>query len=243
MEMMYEREAAVTAALAGADGRLSIHGTASLFMDLAERHADLLGFGAQLLLEKGLFWVASKTMIQIGEMPRFSEPVKLETWPLAPGKVTTERQYRITSQSGGLVCGKTVWALVDVKTGRPTRVSDSMPEDLPYLTDIACDAPFPRINYREENFADLAEFRVTSSDIDIGGHMNNTAYLRALSGCFSSAELKERPAKEVCVIYLSPCYEGERIRFRIREEEEQADVAAVKEDGTVAALFRMTRGA
>ena len=56
-------------------------------------------------------------------------------------------------------------------------------------------------------------------------------------------KLREHPVKEVCVVYLSPCYEGERIRFRIRRDGTFSDVAAVKEDGTVAALFRMEHGA
>ncbi len=240
MDMVYSCGTAVMPSVCAADGRMSVTGAVSLMMDAATKHAEELGFGLRAMMEKGLFWVASRTMVEFFRMPELCEEITVKTWPIVPGSIRTERQYHLSGKDGTIAAGKTVWAIIDVNTGRPVKLDGIMDPSLPYCTDAPCSASFPRISYSEGEYEDLGGHRVTSQDIDMGRHMNNTMYLRALFSCFSVGELEAKPVRSLCVEYLSSCYEGELLSFRIRREEGYSDVAAVKEDGKPAALFRLT---
>ena len=101
------------------------------------------------------------------------------------------------------------------------------------------DEPFSR--FREDFPAEepWASYTVRSTDIDLGGHMNNAAYPRALFGCFTMAERRATDLKCVDLVFRSPCYEGDRLDFRKKEHDGVLDVCASRGESTVF-LARLT---
>ena len=56
-------------------------------------------------------------------------------------------------------------------------------------------------------------YEVRSTDIDVGHHMNNTAYIRALLSSFSNEALRAMDVHDIDVVYRTSCYEGETLDF------------------------------
>lgn len=68
--------------------------------------------------------------------------------------------------------------------------------------------------------------------------MNNAAYLRALLGCFSTAEVAELAIREIDLVFRAPCYEGDELELRRMRTEAGLDLAFLRE-GKPAFLARL----
>lgn len=212
---------------------------AELFMDAATEHCEALGITRAATDRSGLFWMVSRTKIRIHELPRYMDEVTASTWPAPPGKVRALRYYRLTKGKKLLAEGKNEWVLIDLQSGRPRKTALLYPSDLEHLQDVACDGAFRRFSstIAEEEWEAFDTYRVRSTDIDIGGHMNNVAYIRGLFGAFSCREREETALCELEVAYKTQCYEGDILTLCRHRGENGADYAMLRENGTVAAFF------
>ena len=111
--------------------------------------------------------------------------------------------------------------------------AEIFPPELDYTLPSAHDEPFARIPGRFDGIEPFARYTVTSSDVDLLGHMNNAAYPRALFGCFTVAERREHDLRAVDLIFRSPCYEGETLDFRRLDHDGVLDVCASRGDDVV----------
>ena len=78
-----------------------------------------------------------------------------------------------------------------------------------------------------------AQYTVRSTDIDVGGHMNNAAYLKALFGTFSCQELAETNIRSVDALFRAPCFEGDELLWQRAETPEGFQIRAACKDKTV----------
>lgn len=222
--------------------RLNITGIFNIFMDLATEHGDEIGLGMAPLAEKGLFWVASKTKIKIHQTPEMLRTVNAATWPEKPSRIRCNRYYYIKDSENMLVEGKTEWIMVDAANGRPSKIEGLYPEGFEHCTDIVCDEPFSRLGTHFEGCEKLAEYTVCSTDIDVSQHMNNVAYIRAVLGAFSTREIEQMNIREIEVAYRTQCFEGEKLTFLIKKEDNCREVGIIKEDGSTACVVRFVCG-
>lgn len=216
------------------EGYLGYADAFCLFMDLAAEHADLLGIGMGDLAARSLFWLTAKTKAVFIRRPNLGETILLRTWPEAPERIACNRNYEFCGEDGSvMVRGKTEWVLLNTETHRVSRTAGVFPEDLDYLKGSACPEPFSRIPDDFDDAAPYAEYAVRSIDIDIGGHMNNAAYVRALIGTFSTDALRNAPPRSIEVLYRESCYEGDLISFQRKETGTGRDYRLSKDGKTV----------
>ena len=216
MQQVFEHDLLLPPSICDAGGRLSYPGAFSLFMDLATEHAERLGVGLSAMRAKDRFWLTVKTKILFYERPFVSEALRLFTWPEKPGAVRFNRSYEIRRGEELLVAGRTEWAVLNTETHAIAASLDIFPPDLTYERGASMDEGYARIPARFEQ-APFASYRVRSTDIDLGGHMNNAAYPRALFGAFSGEELAAKSIRSVDLIYRAPCFEGEKLALTRRE--------------------------
>ena len=141
---------------------------------LAGKHADLLGVGRDVCLEKNIAWVVTHMFVDIIDMPRSDETLVYSTWPSVTGAVRSERDFEIRDKNGNLkIRAISQWVLIDLNTRRPMRISDCFPD-------------WMGINERvwEREFDKCADFVPTKThvmacrfdDIDVNQHINNAVY-------------------------------------------------------------------
>ena len=177
MENYYQKSLVITPSLSDASGHLSIPSVFSLFMDIASEHAETLNIGFREMSERRLFWLTVKTQICVFHRPRLMDTVSVGTWLDKPGRMRSVRCYEIV-----------------------------YPESLDYSRPSLCPEPFSRIPDAFDGAQPYADYRVRSTDIDIGGHMNNAAYIRALIGSLKNADLQSAPIRKMDVIFRASCY-------------------------------------
>lgn len=237
MENKLDKEIVITPSLCDGTGRLGYANAFALFMDIASEHAENIGFGNSAMMQKGLFWLTVRTRICFYKRPRIMSATTVSTWPGRAEKVRCMRYYTLTQNDELLLEGKTEWAVMDMKTGRLHGIEELYPKELVVREETACNKSFMRI---DENFSgadELEKYRVRSTDIDLGGHMNNAAYIRALMGAFSSAEQKALGINEMDVCFRAPCFENDVLSIMRRRTDSGLELGMVKPDGKAAALI------
>ena len=233
MKRVYTREAAILPSVCDGTGRLSVPGTFALFMDAATEHAEALGVGLRAMAAKNLFWLTVRTRVRFSRRPAMMETVTVETFPEDGGKVRCYRDYRLKSGEELLAEGKTEWAVLDTATGRLHPAQDVMPADLEPPVPPVWEEPFSRIDEDFTGAELLGTYTVASTDIDLGGHMNNAAYIRALAGMFPGKAWNAMRIRELEVVFRAPCFEGDALAVERRCADGVTDLRMREGDKTV----------
>lgn len=219
--------------------RLGYYETFRLFMDIANMHAEKLGVDQGTLMADGRFWLTVKTRIRFFGRPRMGDSVQAQTWPVKPGSLRTDRCYRICNESGPLAEGRTEWAVMDIKSQRLSNVTEIFPEGLVFNEEDISVTDFPRIAAPDESCMEKGTYTVTSSDIDMGFHMNNCAYIRALLGMFSVQELKGMRISEITAIFKASAHEGDVLTMRERRDGNALECGLFLGDGKPSILAKI----
>lgn len=237
MTNYYEKELFISPSLADASGRVSIWQVFNAFMDLADEHADTLGVAWKQISQRNLFWLTAKTKVVFESRPKMGENVTVSTWVDEPTKLRADRNYEMRRGDELLVRAKTEWAVLNTETMKLVPVSEVYPEDLDYSKPSACPEGFVRIRDRFEAADRYAEYTVRSTDIDVGGHMNNVAYVRALLGTFSNEDLRELRPHSFDVVFRNSVYEGDTLVFYKQPAGDGLDIRVARESDDMTALL------
>lgn len=240
MESKLTKELTVQASQCDSTSRLGVPQTFQLCMDLAGEHAEALGNGITSMLQRGLFWVAVKTKLRLLRRPALLDNVTASTWPEPPGRMREDRDYLVTAGGETLVAGKTEWTILDRNSGGLHSPREGIyPDGLDFCAEQCCPEPYHRFR-GEFTDAPFAEYTVCSTDIDMGGHMNNAAYVRMIAGLFPVTEWNAMDVKELEVHYRASCYEGDTLLLcRRRAEDGALELRAALPNETVIMLARI----
>lgn len=232
MQSVYENCLDLGPSLCDASGLLGYPGAFNLLQDVATAHAERLGVGLAAMAARSLFWLTVRTRIVFDARPAMSTPVTLRTWPEKPGPLRCNRSYELAQGGQPLIRARTEWAVFNSSTHSIQPGAELFPADLSFGA-AALAEPYARIPDRFEGLEPFAAYTVRSTDIDVGGHMNNAAYLRALFGCFSTRELAGMEIRTIDVSFRASCFEGEVLRFTRREHDGALDIRAARGEDTV----------
>lgn len=238
MKCVYESNITIKPSMCDFTGCLGFANAFGLFMDIATDHAEALGCGMNALMPRDLFWLTVRAKVRFLRRPRMTEAVRVLTWPEPPERSRCNRDYAIEAGGEVLAEGKTEWMVMNLRTGRLQPTDTVLSPDLEIDGRRVLPEPFMRIS---EDFSDaeaVGSYTVRSTDIDIGGHMNNAAYIRALAGMFSTDTWRALDARELEVSYRRPCYEGQALALLRRQGPEGLELAFAR-DGKAVFLARV----
>ncbi len=233
-----EKSFYVPLSLCDNEAKLSIPSMFTLFMDIATEHANELKLSSKDIGEN-MFWLAVKTKLRIYNRPEMSSKVTLSTWPEKPARIRANRNYTIADENEILVCGKTEWAIIDTESGKLQRLSDIYGADFEFCEEQSVEESYARVSDNFDDAEIIGDYTVKSIDIDLGQHMNNSAYVRAFVSMFSCEQLKEMNIKEIDIAYKAQSFEGETLTLKRLVCDSFVDYAMVKSDNTVCATLRI----
>jgi acyl-ACP thioesterase len=217
--------------------RLGIPDTFGIFMDMAAEHAESLGIGTTFMMKEHKFWLTAKTRIKFMRRPYMMEKVRLDTWPLMPRGIQEIRDYSITDMNGSIIAlGKTQWAVLDTDTGSLVKIQELFDDDWDLETEAVLDEPFARVAEDTSDCEEAGKYEIRSIDIDLGGHMNNAAYVKALFSIFTTSELDAMKITDCEICYKHSCYEGDTLTFYKRQRDNAIEMIGKTGDGETAML-------
>lgn len=147
-----------------------------IFQDIAGDHAEQIGVGFQTMLAQNYLWVIVKSRYRIVKMPQLHQHVRVITWPLAPSRISFQREYRMEALDGTpLILGSSDWVIIDSQTRRFVNIQNIYPTGEPFRTDTVFPEKtkrLPILNAEESGYTLVP----TYTDLDQNGHVNNTKY-------------------------------------------------------------------
>ena len=212
MELIYEKEYALTDMHTDAFGRAKLSALLSFAQDIAGQHAARLSDSWEQLQEKHLFWAVTRHFLEVFSLPKVGETVLLKTWPMVTTRVAYPRAVEGYGSDGTrLFRMVSLWVLMDTE-----KRSLVLPGrgGLPISgCDRGCEAPLP-ISLPPAAYENTASRTVQYSELDRNGHMNNTRYLDWVSDLLPVSFHKTHTVQSCTVCYLQELLPGSSCDLR-----------------------------
>lgn len=176
MIMKYEDRIKLYSSYFDANDKLTPKAILEIFQDIAASHAEQIGVGFQLMLNKNLYWVLSRVKFDILKNPKPNQTIKAITWPHEKGRIDFDRDMLILNEDDEILIKATSkWCVIDTINRKLQRT-----ENVNYIGDICPDInyleKFDKISLPTSEFKNINAHKVCFSDLDHNKHMNNTNY-------------------------------------------------------------------
>lgn len=211
---MYCMKRPVTYSEVGADYKVDMAQIINYFQDCSCFQSDFLGVGPKSMEESGKIWILNSWQIIAEQYPKYGEQITVGTWAYDFKGPLGMRNFIIDDASGHRIArANSVWAMVDIGTGRPTRVDAAQIEAYKMEPKEPMDYAGRKIVISGD-FETLEPVRVTKACLDTNHHMNNGRYVA------------------VAMEYLPDDYSVRQIRVEYKRSAKYGDILIPKRQKT-----------
>lgn len=237
----FQKTVVLTPDLCGQDASLSPLAAFTIFQGIASEHAEQIGVGGAAMANRGEFWLTVHTRVDFYGRAYLMQALTAETWPerCTPESVRCFRGYRLTHGNTLIARGRTQWAILGPEQ-KILRFSESgFPTGFPFPDEAGIDEAPARL--RDDFTPDdrVCTHVARATDIDMGRHVNNVAYIRMLLDCFTAKELVSGRIRSIEAHYASACFEGQPLGIYRKDADGACRLAVKKEDGKAAVLAKI----
>ena len=211
--IIHERNYSVNVYQTDIKEQLSIYALFDLFQDIAGRHASVLGFGREHLMEHGNIWVLSRLSARINRMPEMWTDIVLRTWPRGTDGIFAVRDFELLSSDGEVLAGaSSSWLIVDYGTRRLQRPDKALSFlNIKYPDKKALEENAIKVGPLPAEGKTPSNHIITTSDIDINMHVNNAVYIKWIYDTYTPEFINTHIPEAVDVNYISECLWGDEI--------------------------------
>ena len=237
MEPIYKKEYEITDAAVDCFGRLKKSMLLYFCQDVAGHHCQLLGADMKVLAPMNLFWAIIRQKVQITRLPRSGETIRVETWPMPTTKVCYPRStVAYDAQGKELFRAIGMWVLMDETSRAMILPGKSGVTVQGLLTGTELSNPGSLAPKEMEN---LNCRRVSFTDIDRNGHMNNTRYLDWMDDLLPCSFHRANSPQEFTVCYHAEARETDNLHmsWQVRDGLMQVESWRNETEGTFHRVF------
>ncbi len=202
------------------DGKLSYTSLLCLLEDIGSHHSTYADDDIMEGSRAGIAWVCTNWHIFLKKRPVGGEALHISTWVRAGrAAATILRDFRVCDETGTeLVLAESRCALLDIKSGRPVRISEELLGAYEPEEKAVFDTEMKRVAPLKEY--DLSvPVPIRKSDIDFNGHVHNTRYMELALEGIRKGILFEKDVKEIYISYRRPVAEGDSVFVKCTEKE------------------------
>lgn len=206
---VFDREWPVRVADIDRTGRLRLDAACRHIQDVGQDHLRELGFE-----ESHPLWIVRRTMVDLVRPIEFQDMLRLRRWCSGTSNRWCEMRVRIDGRKDGLIESEAFWININRDTQMPSRIGDDFLEGLRRTTDV------DRLRWKaylkpgsRTNAAQIREYGVRHTDIDLFDHMNNSVYWTVVEDYLSAyPELLEQPLR-VTIEHEAPVALGDKLEI------------------------------
>lgn len=158
--------------------RLTTKGFLKYLQDIANDHAEAIGYGFENISSTNLSWVLLNWKVQILRRPLISEVLHIKTWARMISKASSYRDFEIYDSNNNIICkASSKWALTNYTTHALERISPEMRDAYGILDKSVFEINIDEKMQEPENSSLTFEYDIQRRDIDLNSHVNNLCYL------------------------------------------------------------------
>lgn len=191
-------------------GRLRFDAATRHIQDVGQDHLRQLGFE-----ETHPLWIVRRTVIDLIRPIEFQDVLRLRRWCSGTSNRWCEMRVRIDGKRrGGLMESEAFWININRETQGPARISDDFIEGLQRTTEVS------RLRWKaynragsREDAAQIREYPVRVTDIDLFAHMNNSVYWSVVEDYLHSTPELLRAPLRVTIEHDAPVALGDKLEI------------------------------
>lgn len=184
----------------------------NLAQEMANRHATILGFGYDDLIQSRTAWVLSRMNIKFIDLPLWRDEITLTTWHKGLSGLFFLRDFVLKDKEEKIrVKATTSWVVLDLD--KRTFVRDpKLMDDNTVCLDNAIESPADKIRIpRDLQMQLVREHLVGYSDVDMLGHTNNAMYMHWAMDAVDYEITSKAPIKEVTINFNHETKAGDKV--------------------------------
>ena len=177
---MYTFESRIRYSETDSNAELTLESLIDYFQDCSTFQTQDGPASMGYLREKGLVWVLSSWQIVVNRYPKLCEEVVIGTVPYdLRGAIGYRNFFMDTKDGERLAVANSIWTLVDVEKGFPSRITPEIVEAYPLdeRLDMEYEGRKIEISDEDERFWG-EEIQVKQHNLDTNNHVNNGQYVR-----------------------------------------------------------------
>ncbi len=221
----------------GKDNYIKNIGILEICENIGTHQSDIAGYGPNNIEEKGVSWVLLDWKIQVLNRPKYGQNLKVNTWARKIDgdikKTHTYRDFEIYDEQDKLcIIGTSKWVLVDINTGRITKINDDIIEKYNLENKSVFNiGELDKISIPEK-FSNEIIYKVARRDIDLNGHMHNLYYLDLAYEVLPQDIYEKRPFDNFRIQYKKEIKFGDIIKCRYTYENNEHIITIYNEECT-----------
>ena len=211
----------------------------NIAQELANFHADKLGFGYDNLIEAGQVWVLSRIRIRFNRAPKWRDDFFAATWhkgmqglfgmrDFALFESASEREISPQSVKEAAITGTSAWLIMNTRTRRIERNNPFVMNE----NSLAMANPIEALQegcgklHIPQELHLVHSHQVRYSDIDFNMHANNAKYIDWVMDSVELEELKQWRVYEFQINYIQEAHFGESVEIYSSTPRELAESVA-----------------
>lgn len=194
-------------------------------IDIATRHANMLGFGSEVMDPQELGWVLSRLTVQMDRWPRADSGYSITTWIESWNRRFSSRCFCVRDDEGNVLGYlRTIWMVIDVRTHRGV-TTDRLNFRESLISANECPIPLQDRHITLEKLEQDTEhgelhrsryvFRYT--DIDFYRHVNTVRYIELLLNQYTLSDFDTHRIHRFEIAFMHEALYGqEAVIHRLR---------------------------
>ena len=218
---------------------LTITSLFNYFQEIAWEHADILRFGLNDLSKNNQFWVLSRVRVEIDQLPKWTDNIRLITYPRGVDGLLALRDYEIyNSMNERIIGGSSSWIILNAENHRPVKLAE---QDLVRYSNprSALVTNASKIKEVRECLIKEEVFSVKPGDIDVNQHVNNTRYIDWAINAFSFQHYQKFQPKIIEVNFMAEGKQDDNIKIQLFEIAEDENIINIKRTNDLKDLARV----
>ena len=178
--MYYTFESRIRYSEVDSHGLLTMESLMNYFQDCSTFQSEDNGAGLAWMFARREAWVVSSWQVIVNRFPAHCERVIIGTIPYEmKGFIGYRNFYMQTVDGEQLAIANSVWSLIDIDSGLPSRISQEVADAYPVFDKLPMNylprkIPFPA----EGTVSDGKKIQVIEDYLDTNQHVNNEQYIR-----------------------------------------------------------------
>lgn len=192
-----------------------------IMQEMAGAHAEKLGIGRAMLLDKNLVWVLTRLEVRMDRWPAFGETLTVETFPMPNRRWFFPRFFIFRDAAGQqLGCASSLWVLLDVaerRMSRPDPVLSLMPDN----SDLTAPMGIPATVSEAAGDPLISDHLPVYTDLDMNGHVNNTRYVDWCCNALGIQTMSKHEFATFAVNFNQEVRPGQSVQTQLRRNENE----------------------
>ncbi len=230
MENRFIRKITIPCYDTDAFGRMKLFAFMNYAQELANEHAELMGFGYETLIQQRVAWILSRMHVRFHQYPHWKDKVIFETWHKGLERLFFLRDFTLKAEDGtALAEATTSWLTLNLDTRKLVRDSSMAREDMAVKVN-AVEEPCDKVRMPAGVVPEFVRtHEVVYSDVDFNGHTNNAMYAFWAIDAIGNDFMLEHELKDFYINFNHETKCGDLVSiFRYRTEEDGRPVVCIE---------------